>query len=247
MKVSFQEVVGTSACQLAAVAFVVSLIGCFASVDSVARDSFVHDHACPPDQVTYHSVEDSATRVEVIGCGHDYQYDCISGGQTVTRESIPTVCSERARFAFEATDGSLHEAWDWTSNERSAAARDAGIASAVHDLPCGRASTLAVDELTLEGCGQRITYRQVAREIATPPGHFGINNGSRYTLVGRVPIPGAATPSPAPSSAPASSGAVCAKDTDCKGDRVCVQAQCADPPTVKTATPPVMPPSPTVR
>jgi hypothetical protein len=120
----------------------------------------------------------------VLGCGRDYQYDCVSGGSTAAGESIPTVCSERARFAFQATDGSVHEAWDWTSEERSAAAREAATASAVHDLPCGRASIVAVDELTVEGCGQRITYRQVARDIATPPGHFGINNGSQYTLVG---------------------------------------------------------------
>lgn len=34
---------------------------------------------------------------------------------------------------------------------------------------------------------------------------------------------------PTPPAAPAAPAAGCAKDTDCKGDRVCVQGQCGDP------------------
>jgi len=39
------------------------------------------------------------------------------------------------------------------------------------------------------------------------------------------PVPAAATPA----AAPAPAGAGCAKDVDCKGDRVCEQGHCVDP------------------
>ena len=43
----------------------------------------------------------------------------------------------------------------------------------------------------------------------------------------RPPAAPSSTPAPAPSVPCAGTG--CAKDTDCKGDRICAQGQCADP------------------
>jgi hypothetical protein len=230
MKLPVQGLALTRVRQLAVLLLVASLSGCVASVTSVARDTFLKSYTCPPGQLTVRPIEDgtgascSASAevcfVEVVGCGHDDEYQCQAGslGRNVdgvhVEDGYPTSCSPRERIAYEATDGSIHEAWG------DAAQGGAAIASAAHDLPCERASIVAIDNLTLEGCGQRVTYKSVDRFVATtPPGRFRITTSRRYTLVGRVPLPGAATPSPAPSSAPTSAGSGCSKDTDCKGDR----------------------------
>jgi hypothetical protein len=93
-------------------------------------------------------------------------------------------CRQLERVPYQATDGSLHEAWEGDGT----AQRDAAIASAVRDLPCAQSSVVVVDNLTLEGCGQRVTYRAVAnpREASTRPGHAP---GFRYVVVDRVAIP----------------------------------------------------------
>ena len=232
MKLPVQALVVTRAGQIAGVGLVVSLLGCVASVGSVARDTFQKSYTCPAGQLTVNPVEEAgASFVEVVGCGHDEEYVCQAGhlGRNIdgvhVDDASPTSCSPRERIAYEATDGSIHEAWGGAGHGAAAA-----IASAVHDLPCPRASIVAIDDLTLEGCGQRVTYRAVAQNIATPPGHQRITDGRRYMLVGRIPISGAvASATPPPSMPPASSAPGCLKDTDCKGDRVCVQGQCADP------------------
>jgi len=187
--------------------------GCYASVTSVAYDKFVADYPCDTAQI---SAELPNGRVEVVGCEHDQQYSC-TAGYDYEHTRNPTTCSYRTRSAFQATDGSIHDAW---GDESAAAAKEAATLSAMHDLPCARAAIVAIDDLTLEGCGQRITYRNLSQAFATPPGHFRITTGVRYMLVGRVPISG---------GSPTSSGAGCSKDTDCKGDRICVQGQCGPP------------------
>jgi hypothetical protein len=210
MKLPVQALVVTRAGQIAGLGLVAWLFGC-ASVTSVARDTFLKSYTCPSGQLTVSPIEDGSF-VRVVGCGHDEEYACQAG--LVARNVDGQVnqgdphCALRPRSAYEATDGSIHEAWG------DAAQRDAAIASAIHDLPCQRASIVAIDELTLEGCGQRVTYRTAAQEIpwlgavswlATPPGHPRITAGSRYTLVGRIPISAVALPSAsatAPSPAP---------------------------------------------
>jgi hypothetical protein len=232
MKLPVQALVVTRAAQIAGVGLVVSLLGCVASVGSVARDTFLKSYTCPAGQLTVNPVQEAGVSfVQVVGCGHGEEYVCQAGHLSRNIDGVhvddasPTSCSPRERIAYEATDGSIHEAWG------DAAQGGAAIASAVHDLPCPRASIVAIDDLTLEGCGQRVTYRAVAQNIATPPGHQRITDGRRYTLVGRIPISGAvasATPRP-PACRPPVRHRDARKDTDCKGDRVCVQGQCADP------------------
>jgi hypothetical protein len=118
-------------------------------------------------------------------------------------------------------------------------ADEAVRASAAHDLGCGAAFVEVTNlqgESVVDGCGWRATYRYVS-----PGPHFG--DKSDMVLVSRFPsgAGGQSAASSAASPPPPSTGAGCSKDTDCKGDRVCVQGQCADP---KAAS---GPPAPTAR
>jgi hypothetical protein len=163
----------------------VPLAGCFASVTSVARDMFTTTYGCPSDQVVVQPAGTDDSFTEVIGCGHREEYNCVAGYQSRHGER-PTSCTYRSRAAYGATDGTVHETvWESTADPQRAAA----IASAAHDLPCPSASIAVIDSLTLEGCGQRITYRQLEQGYTTPPGHYRITGGYRYILVGRIPIP----------------------------------------------------------
>jgi hypothetical protein len=180
------------------------LAGCFASVTSVAHDMFATEYECP----TAKERELPTAQIEVVGCGHDEQYNCTAGFKANDNRSssYPTRCSYRRRSAFTATDGSVRETWDastttvggaWVS-DASEAEKETAILSAVHDLPCARASIAVIDNLTLEGCGQRVTYKLIDGEkaTATPPGHFHITTSHRYLLVARVPLAEDTTRSP---------------------------------------------------
>jgi hypothetical protein len=156
--------------------------GCIASVPSVAQEMFVKDYECPSADVTV-VLPDS--RVEVVGCGHDHQYTCAAGYAT-RHESFATTCSYRSRYSYEATDGSHHEAW---ADEAGGAVRETAILSAIHDLPCTRESIHLVDGLTLDGCGQRVTYREIVEDQSMPPAQKQITSIHRYLLIGRVAIP----------------------------------------------------------
>jgi hypothetical protein len=133
--------------------------------------------------------------------------------------------------SVRATDGRVFSSAD-----------EAVRASAAHDLGCGPELVEVTNlegESVVDGCGWRATYRYVS-----PGPHFG--DKSDMVLVSRFPSGSGgqgAAPSAASPPGAASSASGCAKDTDCKGDRVCVQGQCADP-TVKAAppgAPPVLP------
>jgi hypothetical protein len=122
-----------------------------------------------------------------------------------------------------ATDGRVFSSGD-----------EAVRASAAHDLGCGPELVVVRDlegESVVDGCGWRATYRYVS-----PGPHFG--DKSNIVLVSRFPSGsgGRAPPLAAPAPPPAGSAPGCSKDTDCKGDRVCAQGQCADP-AVKAASP----------
>jgi hypothetical protein len=92
-------------------------------------------------------------------------------------------------------------------------------------------------ESVIDGCGWRATYRY----NESPGPHFG--DRSEVVLVSRFPsgAGGPLAPSSASSPTTPTSGAGCSKDTDCKGDRICVQGQCADPKAAAGA------PTPTAR
>ena len=130
--------------------------------------------------------------------------------------------------SIRATDGRVFSSGD-----------EAVRASAAHDLGCGpdivEVNNVGVDdnaEAVVDGCGWRATYRYSKAYGA----HFG--DKSEVVLVSRFPAGsgGPLAPSFSSSSPGRTSGAGCSKDTDCKGDRVCVRGQCADPP-VRPATP----------
>jgi hypothetical protein len=169
------------------------LAGCFASVTSVAHDMFATEYDCPAAKERVLPTD----QIEVVGCGHDEQYNCTAGFTADNkRNSSPTRCSYRPRSAFTATDGSVRESWNASTTkvgknsvtDCSDAEKETAILSAVHDLPCSRTSIAVIDNLTLEGCGQRVTYRQDDVEIVTPPGHFHVTASHSYVLVGRKPV-----------------------------------------------------------
>ncbi len=122
---------------------------------------------------------------------------------------------------------------------------DAVQASGAHDIPCPITQVTAhwvkEHDWVAEGCGVHVDYT-ARHKFAVP---------WQITLVSRakmaqpvVPLASAAPAAPvapvasagssvapgtlAPAAVPATVG--CSKDTDCKGDRICVSAQCVDPP-----------------
>jgi hypothetical protein len=207
---SLEWALWTGANRLASFGLVATLVGaCGEPLESSARARFVGNYACPADQITVRPVGNDYFQIlDVVGCGKEAQYRCAPGrfGAKGTYDFSrgANSCVPRDRTAYRATDGTVHEGWEspisryegQVSLEVQMAQREAAIASAVHDIPCDPASTAALDGEMVEGCGQRVTYRTVAEVIPTSPGHFVIREGYRYTLVGRVAIPGGATPSP---------------------------------------------------
>ncbi len=161
------------------------LSGCFASVTSVAHDMFTSDHDCPNAEET---VADDGT-VDVVGCGRHEEFKCTAGFNTGHRNqrTYPTTCSYRTREAYVASDGTQKIAWSGEGR----LVYETAIASAAHDLPCAPSSITEVDELTLEGCGQRVTYRAVPLElyrVSTDSNDFRVTDAYRYLLVARVPL-----------------------------------------------------------
>jgi hypothetical protein len=164
---------------------------------SIARGKFASAHRCPSEQVKVGpAMEDpygpGVQTFDVSGCDDEVRYRCYTHGSVHTGGTYSD-CDEIKRESYRATDGSLHQDWPVVPSGSGADAHEAAIASAAHDLPCDRRRIVVVDErnLILEGCGQRITYQTVGDMT---------ENGRRYLLVGRIPIPGA--PAPSPSAAP---------------------------------------------
>ncbi len=183
------------------------LAGC-ASADWTARDRFGSEYSCPNDQVNV--VRKAAptdgqgqrlpgTEFFVAGCGAQARYVCHtssadSGGNT-------TVCVERVLFALAATDGEVFTAMN-DDPQGPQVAHQAAVVSAAHDIPCDVAAVRVVSDqpTVVEGCGQRITYKEEEHAIPVPPGYEveARMRGFREVVVGRVatipPAPPAVTP-----------------------------------------------------
>jgi hypothetical protein len=128
---------------------------------------------------------------------------------------------------WTATDGTIFQDERRSPSEPVLALK----ASGAHDLPC------AIDHVSVgaepgvwavSGCGWRVVYRVV---------YGGRPNtiDERFVLVSRSPS------TPGADQAATNSGAGCSKDTDCKGERVCVQGQCADPKAASGSPAPTAP------
>ncbi len=187
-------------------------VGCYPSAVPVAQTRFASQYACPKEQLTIRGVGlEWENFLDVVGCGHEAQYYCPYTSRDLGQH-FGRYCDPRDRTAYQATDGTLHEGWGSVGDrvvgpldpEVEAARREAAVASAAHDIPCDRAALTAVDSEIVEGCGQRVTYRTVPEVIATPPGHFQIKEGYRFTLVGRIPTSQA--PAASPDAAPRPAG-----------------------------------------
>ena len=131
----------------------VALSGCFASMTSVARNSFAKEYGC--DEVHVGEIGDDGV-VEVSGCEKHARYTCVPGYDTRHHGAVDTSCSVRPRFEIEATDGTWQD--DWKHDDVAA---DAASKSAAHDIPCALESLTSLDALTVDGCGQRVTYREI--------------------------------------------------------------------------------------
>jgi hypothetical protein len=195
------------------------LLGGCPSQAWMARDAFGAKYSCAEDQVTVRKQVDATTAagallpdvtdLNVGGCGSDAWYRC----HNATSESGGSnqVCVERILSGLEASDGSVHLAWQGDP-EWPAISHQTAIQSAAQDLPCDAASSrvVAQDPITVEGCGQQVTYRLVPRDLTPPLGSAfeGKAAGYRYEMVSRAPVPAAtqgaaAAPPPLPAQAPA--------------------------------------------
>lgn len=179
------------------IALLVPLMWGCASQTTIARDMFVADRSCPSDQVTAVSRGADQVSIEVVGCGETAQYSCYRftqpcGPESPGRCTGRDVCTERGRYLIGATDGSRQETWDGV-DEDAAASKEAAFASAVHDLPCDRASVVVVAKDSggrpslLEGCQQRVTY-QVVDDVSAARGRGQHVTRQKYVLVARVSI-----------------------------------------------------------
>jgi hypothetical protein len=96
--------------------------------------------------------------------------------------------------AYEATDGSVYESWNWRGNYFEAHVA-AVVASAVHDLGCDRSSVrpdyMGIgygSEDSLEGCGERVIYQFEDFTPTAQPGRVAqVKTGFRCVLVKRLP------------------------------------------------------------
>jgi hypothetical protein len=112
---------------------------------------------------------------------------------------------------------------------------DAVQASGAHDIPCPITQVTAhwvkEHEWVAEGCGQRIDY--IAKHKFAVPWKISLQSRAKLPA-GSAPLPATAPPSSvAPAVSPTSPGVGaggCSKDVDCKGERICVNAMCVDPP-----------------
>lgn len=206
--------------------FLLPATGCVKSRPLLARNAFASSYWCPVNQIEVRAEPGSDRLYQVTGCGLEVTYDC---GDT----SASPACQARERVEFEATDGTSHAAWqeeEMASNHGTS--REAAIASAVHDLPCDRASVQVTGAdpngfaNVLEGCGQRVTYQiaDVAEQatetpsepakkhkyvvirratLAAPPAPPASPNTRPVPAPPPTPAPPASLPSPPPASAPA--------------------------------------------
>jgi hypothetical protein len=166
------------------------------------RDKFADKYSCASAVA---SVPEPGGTVRVSGCGYDATYDCGDDqlkstvdaegrvGATRTRD-----CGERYQLAYEATDGSRHPASLMDEVPSGfAAAKEAAVASAAHDLRCAPASVVVMGgdsepASILEGCGARLTYNLV--DVPTAPGRVRQVAAKRYVLTGRLAIPAPTAP-----------------------------------------------------
>jgi len=167
-------------------AFIVCVLfgtGCIESISSVAHEKFVHDTGC---NVAEDSPDETSGQVEVSGCGQHVQYACAPGYATNHRGIVATSCTTRPRYAILSTDGAWQDDWEYNDVARAALMR-----SAAHDIPCANGSLTFVDNLIAEGCGQRVTYRDVSElaiEANDSKSGYPITNASKYVLVGRLSV-----------------------------------------------------------
>jgi hypothetical protein len=181
------------------------LLGGCASADWIARDQFGAEYSCPNDQVNVlrkavaTDVQGQAlpgTEFIVGGCGAQARYLCRTSG--ADSGGGASVCSERVLFALAATDGQVFTAMN-DDPRGSQIAHQAAVVSAAHDIPCDVAAVRVVanQPTVVEGCGQRVTYKEEEHAIPVPPGYEieGRMKGFREVVVGRVATtPPALTP-----------------------------------------------------
>ena len=174
--------------RIVGVASALLLSGCFASISSVAHDTFVRDTGCPnPEE---RAVDEETGVVEIAGCGRHSQFTCAPGYQPDHRrwheDAQPTTCSYRMRYAISSTDGAWQDDWN-----HDAAAHDAAMRSAAHDIPCALGALTYIDGTTVDGCGQRVVYEEVpALVVEAPASKSGYRNttASKYLLASRVSL-----------------------------------------------------------
>ncbi len=178
--------------------------GCAKSPPLVARNAFASSYWCPVNQIEVQAEPGADRLYRVTGCGLAVTYDCSGAADS-------TDCRARLRVEYQATDGTSHGAWlEEETRSNNAAAREAALASAAHDLQCNPASLQVVGgdpsgfPNVVDGCGQRVTYQiaDVADQPTATPSEPGKKH--RYVALTRQALGApAAPPPPSASAAPA--------------------------------------------
>jgi hypothetical protein len=184
----------------------------------LVRDQFGAQRACPQDVVKI-ARDTAATDTQgrpVPGYADVYVAGCGSLGRYLCQDAdhARAACVERVLDAIEATDGSVRTTL--SDDPQAPRVRDASaIASAAHDAHCAAGEVRVVahdgDLSVVEGCGQRLTYREEPMDLR-PPDDFVVNGkleGMHDVLVERAavapvaPPPAASAPPVPPTPAPA--------------------------------------------
>ena len=187
------------------------LAGC-ATNEWVARDAFGDKYSCPADRVTVRKEVPATTPdgqplpgftdLAVGGCGVESKYLCHNSAAGTG--STKNVCVENLRFGIQASDGSVVIATTG-GPDAAGAPEKAALASAAHDIPCARASLQVVgrEPMVIDGCGQRLMYREEEHDLVPPPGYTldGDIKGYREVLISRTPLADAGPPQPEPPTA----------------------------------------------
>jgi len=190
------------------IALLAWLLGGCATADWTVRDQFGAEYSCPNDRVNVLGKAAATdgqgqrlpgTEFTVGGCGAQARYLCHPS--SADDGGNANVCVERVLFALAATDGEVFTAMN-DDPHGPQVAHQAAVVSAAHDIPCDVAAVRVVSNqpTVVEGCGQRITYKEEEHAIPVPPRVEieGRMKGFREVVVGRVattpPAPPAVTP-----------------------------------------------------
>jgi hypothetical protein len=155
--------------------------------------------------------------LSLLGCGCGYESSL---------ELVRTVATDGTVIERSAA----HLPWQQQVSVQRATFEEAVRVSGAHDLACSRdrvsiqtppSGSRGPTERMADGCGQRVMYRFACETDSATIQRCEV------VLTGRFSLSPPRRPPASPPAPPPATG--CAKDVDCKGDRICVKGECTNP------------------